>query len=115
MKSGECYANAYALAASETAYRYCEGYATTKGLEIPLAHAWVIDKDLRVIDPTWKEGHHYFGVVFSPMFMYKTVARTKHHGIFGNLYRLRMKHDCIEQYVLNGLHLITGKSANKVQ
>jgi len=106
MTVGECYANAYALASNETPYRYCEGYATSKKLGIALAHAWVIDQDLKVIDPTWVDGDQYFGVVFRPLFVYKTVARTRHYGIFGNLYRLRMTPDSCESYLINGLQSI---------
>lgn len=106
MKKQECYANAYALASNESAYRYCEGHATTKSLGLAIAHAWVIDRDGKVIDPTWKDGDHYFGVAFTPLFMYKVVSKTRHYGIFGNLYRLRMRPDCVFQYLENGLQSI---------
>lgn len=106
MEPNQCYANAYAVASNESAYRYCEGYATTKDMGFPIAHAWVLDRDLKVIDPTWSDGDLYHGVAFTPLFMYKIVAKTQHHGIFGNLHRLRMRPDCARAYIENGLQLI---------
>ena len=110
MAAGECYANAYALASSETAYRYCEGYATTKKLGIALPHAWVVDRDLKVIDPTWVDGDQYFGVMFSPFFVYKVVAKTKYYGILGNHHKLKMlPHDTL-LYFENGLQRLVPKA-----
>ena len=102
----QCDANAYALAQPETAYRYCEGQATTSNLDFPLDHAWVIDRDGKVIDPTWADGAQYFGVAFSPLFVIKVLAKTKHYGILGNLYRLRMTPDSVMAYLENGLQSI---------
>ena len=62
---------------------------------------------MKVIDPTWADGDQYFGVIFSPLFVYKTVAKTHHYGIFGNLYRLRMHPDSCEAYLINGLQSIS--------
>jgi hypothetical protein len=58
-----CYANAYRLAQTRKGYRYVEGFATSV---IPLEHAWCIDGEGRVIDPTWDAEYKpdYFGVVF---------------------------------------------------
>ena len=103
MTLGECYSNAYKML-EDPVYRYCEGYATSTSLGIPLAHAWVVDKDNNVVDPTWKDGDQYFGVAFDSMFLYKTLIKTKHHGVFGNLYRMRIRtpEDCV-LYLKNGL------------
>jgi len=40
-------------------YHYVEGYAFW---HIPTLHAWMVDQDGRVIDPTWESGLAYFGV-----------------------------------------------------
>lgn len=63
MALGQCYQNAYRLMDNRS-MTYCEGYAAIKGLGIPIAHAWVVDSDGFVIDPTWKDGTEYFGVRF---------------------------------------------------
>ena len=47
-----CFDNAYRLAArSRGRLRYVEGYATTY---IPMHHAWTVDRDGNVVDPTWE-------------------------------------------------------------
>lgn len=102
MPLGECFHNAY-KAMADTEYMYCEGYAMTEKLGMPMAHGWLMDVDGNVIDPTWKDGYGYFGVVFDTMFMLKFVARTNALGIFGNLYRLKMRpEDCVN-YLKKGL------------
>lgn len=61
-----CFGNA-ALEAhcNPNEYAYVEGYAYQYGL-IPIAHAWLIDRQGRVIDPTWNTSRpvEYFGVIF---------------------------------------------------
>ena len=46
----KCFDNAYRLARTSKNLRYCEGYAL--GV-IPLKHAWVVNEQNEVIDPTW--------------------------------------------------------------
>lgn len=104
MPLGMCYHNSY-KAMAETQMRYCEGYAMTSGLMMPMAHGWLVDTDGRVVDPTWKDGCDYFGVVFDTFFLLKTVAKTKRLGILGNLYVLKMRPDDCEAYINNGLAL----------
>lgn len=75
-----CYMNAAHLAAKDSSLTYCEGYATTI---IPVLHAWCIDEQGRVVDPTWRFGHGlgYFGVPFKLSFVRKIMRMTKHYGI----------------------------------
>lgn len=56
-KAKECFGNAFGVAAFDERYRYCEGWAYTPGL-IAVHHAWLIDLDGNVIDPTWRDGGH---------------------------------------------------------
>lgn len=49
--------------------RYFEGRATTKSLSLPLEHAWLVDKEGRVWDATWKDGMDYFGVEIPTSFV----------------------------------------------
>lgn len=62
-RQGACYANAQYLASRRKGLRYAEGYATSV---IPVEHAWCVDAQGRVIDPTWDEKHQpdYFGIAF---------------------------------------------------
>lgn len=52
----ECFRNAYRWAIKwDPELTYCEGYATGTGF--PVHHAWLIDPDGNVQDPTWREPH----------------------------------------------------------
>ena len=60
----QCYENAWRVAQRTKAYHYVEGFAI--GM-IPVLHAWLIDRDGNVIDPTWASrtagiGSAYMGV-----------------------------------------------------
>ena len=65
-----CYANAQFWMRQEEGLRYCEGYAMSV---IPVEHAWLVNADGYVIDPTWGEDYEeiggkrpvdYFGITF---------------------------------------------------
>lgn len=49
----ECFRNAYRKAIDHPELTYVEGYATVNGL--PVHHAWLLDPDGNVQDPTWRE------------------------------------------------------------
>ncbi len=71
-----CFKNAVRVAMVDKSLRYCEGLATAI---IPTEHAWLLDKDGVVIDPTWcllKERYHpdYFGIVIPVQFAAKHYA-----------------------------------------
>ena len=69
MKRNHCFENAFKMA-DWMGLRYCEGYAFT-GV-IPVHHAWCLDDDGLVVDPTWRESlirkpqatWDYFGITF---------------------------------------------------
>jgi hypothetical protein len=52
MQRGNCFANAFTLALNDPAYRYYEGWAYMEH-GIPTHHAWVVDPNGKVQDPTW--------------------------------------------------------------
>src|SRR6188768_2164837 len=67
-KLKQCFQNATRLMWDFPELIYCEGYAQTV---IPTHHAWCIDPDGKVVDPTWGRDqdraekyppHEYFGV-----------------------------------------------------
>jgi hypothetical protein len=77
-----CYMNAYRLAqANPNKYTYVEGMGMPEGVPFPLSHAWVVDKDNHVIDPTWKNASSYFGVKFKPQYVNKVAAKTGVYGV----------------------------------
>lgn len=65
MKAKACYRNALLKVVKDPSLTYVEGYITC--FDIPIVHAWCIDKEGNVIDPTL-DGKHigmdYFGVPF---------------------------------------------------
>lgn len=55
MEAKMCFQNAFQTAVySDGQFTYCEGWAYTPGL-IACQHAWVIDAEGRVVDPTWHD------------------------------------------------------------
>lgn len=65
MMPSRCFQNAFVLASrSKGRLRYVEGVALSV---IPLDHAWCVDENDCVVDPTWEVGHGkvYFGAVFT--------------------------------------------------
>ena len=72
-----CFANAGALAKKKLSrLTYVEGYATAI---IPVLHAWCVDPDGGVVDPTWDDGVGvaYFGVAFATDFVRRRQNRAK--------------------------------------
>ena len=83
-KMKECFRNAYHLADNGRKYTYVEGYAITKGLPLPVLHAWCLTEDGKVADPTWKDGEEYFGVSFDLNYVRKIILRRKKFGVIDN-------------------------------
>lgn len=87
MKRGrlkECYRNAFNLML-HFGYTYCEGYAVSM---IPTMHAWCLDKDGKVIDPTWRDkgkwgrqGKEYYGITFDCAQVVEITTRRRCYGL----------------------------------
>ena len=59
-----CYKNAFQTALEER-YAYVEGYAVSASHQLPVLHAWNLDRDGFVVDRSWNPHERvYFGVVF---------------------------------------------------
>lgn len=80
-RMGQCYGNAGKLVMWRSDLFYCEGYAVSNGLPIPLPHGWACTKDGTLIDPTWKDGREYFGVVFKRKWFMRRARDTGYYGI----------------------------------
>lgn len=66
--TGQCYSVSKELALADPSLIYCEGYAFAERMNsrFPLRHAWLINENGIVIDPTWgTAGVWYYGVSFS--------------------------------------------------
>lgn len=79
----QCYMNAGRLARDRPEFSYCEGYAKRAGL-FPLHHAWCLDADGVVLDPTWPydPDNEYWGVSLDTAFMLKATTAS---GVWGVL------------------------------
>jgi hypothetical protein len=82
---GDCYMNAGQLAWG-TNVQYVEGYAVPASVAFPMMHAWLLDPEGRVIDPTWEDGAAYFGVVIPNEAYSQCLMRTGYWGVFDNLW-----------------------------
>ena len=69
---------------------YCEGFAVTDNVSLAASHAWLLNDNSEVVDPTWTgemfTGCTYFGVVFNTDFVVSFAAKTKRYGILENDY-----------------------------
>lgn len=59
-----CFENAALRALRDETLSYVEGYACTEVLPLPIHHAWLVDPQGRVLDPTWESLGSYLGLVF---------------------------------------------------
>lgn len=51
-----CYYNCFKLLNNNFALTYCKGYGLIPHLPLPFIHAWLVDHNGKVIDPTWGGG-----------------------------------------------------------
>lgn len=68
----ECYKNAAHVMLNRNDVFYAEGYGLNlKDAPVPIEHAWVVDVQGNVIDPTWRGAadHAYFGIAFNKEFV----------------------------------------------
>jgi len=88
----QCFSNSQAILVKllrkgiEKDYTYVEGYASSGDLDFifPVHHAWLVDRDGRVIDATWKkpEDSVYFGVPFRSEYVFDLIEKTsKYHSL----------------------------------
>jgi hypothetical protein len=77
----ECFNNAMNVSIYHD-IRYVEGFALSPKL-IPVAHAWCLDKDGRVIDVTWNKPEHceYFGIIIPKKLLIQQVLKNNMAGV----------------------------------
>lgn len=81
----ECFKNCTHLMIEDSSLIYCEGFAHNI---IPVHHAWCVDQDGNVVDPTWKEPENciYHGVPFKYDFVMEAADKAQSYGIFENFH-----------------------------
>lgn len=85
---GQCYRNSLLFVTDNgREFSYCEGWAYSTRLPIPLQHAWVLNSEGKVIDPTWSDEEvYYYGVEFDFKFVAEFCINVGYYGILGNDY-----------------------------
>jgi hypothetical protein len=83
-----CYGNATHAAIDDERLTYVEGYACVYG--VPIEHAWLVDADGFVIDPTLTNDTgrvlEYFGVPFITEYVRKAVILNQLYGLLDYFY-----------------------------
>lgn len=74
----QCYMNSFLLVQDNPSLTYVEGWCWS-GFLVP--HAWCIDPDGQVIDPTLRETEGYFGIPFRWDYVRNTGLKTGFYGV----------------------------------
>jgi hypothetical protein len=77
----QCYMNSYTLVDRNPGLIYVEGWCWK---ETSFAHAWCIDAEGQVIDPTLREADGYYGIPFRWEYVQATASRTMVYGVISN-------------------------------
>ncbi len=75
-------------------------YAMDAELPIPMQHAWLVDADNKVIDPTWRDvaDNLYFGIVFETSFVLDLLRIKQSAGILVDAVGLRRHYGTAELF-----------------
>ncbi|MCC5640864.1 hypothetical protein LC593_34570 [Nostoc sp. CHAB 5844] len=88
-----CFENCLKALINFPQLNYCEGFAISDDVDLAVSHAWLVNNDGDLIDPTWIgknfKGSTYFGVVFNNDFVVEMAQKNKCYGILDNDYMNR--------------------------
>lgn len=86
-----CYKNCYEVMKKHPDLTYCEGYAFDNAVPFVFNHAWLINAQGEVIDPTWRDADSknaaYFGVAFKRDYVINFVKTYQEYGILEGDYQ----------------------------
>jgi hypothetical protein len=104
MPMKQCFENAYRLIITDHSLTYCEGYISVYG--IPIHHAWVIDINNKVRDPTLRKDNkvpirEYFGVAFNTDYVMKALLINETYGLLDGYYNRKTVEKLIEGHEKN--------------
>lgn len=112
-----CFNTATAYAVTRNDIFYVEGYALEPELPFPVQHAWLVDANGQVIDPTYEDttDHVYFGIPFKRDFVFDILAKNKGQaGLLVNLHLLRRQlRDpvLLEKAIMGSMAVIPGNTS----
>ena len=93
-KPKECFSNSQDLVLTDSTLTYVEGYATYEQLPIAVPHAWTLNTEGKVVDPTWtQENRYYFGIALETNWLLDVLGdrisrgRNDHRAIFEGNYQ----------------------------
>jgi hypothetical protein len=76
-----CYWNCQQLVSKRPELIYCEGYALTEDVGFLIAHAWLLNSEGKVLEPTWESpGEAYWGVAFSYEWVQSLLSQRRQRG-----------------------------------
>lgn len=97
LRRGGCQANCQRLVLKKRSLTYVEGYAMAQNVSLPLHHAWLLDTDGHVIDPTWDTpGSCYLGIALATSWIKSIWNSRKQKGCTNELSILQGNH--LEDY-----------------
>jgi len=68
---------------ADSSLTYVEGYACTEHLTLAIQHAWLVDAEGIVRDPTWTHGLNYLGMGVTTAAVKRLARETGRWGVFG--------------------------------
>lgn len=97
----QCFKNSLLLMLASPELIYCEGYGMPAEIDFPIHHAWLLDIDGNVVDPTWQnpEGALYVGLPFDPEYMMSLAKRTGYAHVFDNMENIGVFSAAPEEYL----------------
>ena len=99
-----CFANSYRLLkrhGKRLGLAYAEGFAVSLIVRHAALHAWCVDRDGNVFDPTWNVGAAYLGVALKTEYVMGEIKRREKSGnlYYGFLDDWRNKYPLITELV----------------
>jgi len=118
MTDKECFSNSARLVLSDESLTYVEGFALLEFAPIAVHHAWILDADGKMIDPTWHSaGSAYRGIPFKTEYLELVMQESGMYGILDNYQWRGIFTDDPEEYLRKEHHgnHVHQEAANRIE